>query len=132
MALQELSNSLTLYGLNQPSIFYTDAMADRQFLMRTFPSLSTDTTPVEKYQHLPTFTLPDGIHPRVFSTASAINAAMDGILDDLHDDGENVLVVGFDSEWNVQTGPKDRIVGRSPTALVQIAYGAQVYILQVR
>jgi 3'-5' exonuclease len=131
MALQELSNSLTLFGLKQPAVFYTDNMADRQFLMRTFPSLSTNTTPVEKYGHLPVFTIPSNILVRVYNTASTINFAIDTILDDLQDDGENTLVVGFDSEWNVQTGPNDRVVGSSPTAIVQIAYGTQVYILQV-
>jgi hypothetical protein len=131
MALQELSKSLSLYGLKQPAVFYTDNMADRQFLVRTFPSLSSNITPIEKYQHLPAFTTPSNVHPRVYSNPATINAAMDAILDDLQEEGRNSLVVGFDSEWNVQTGPNDRIIGRSPTAIVQIAYGTSVYILQV-
>ncbi|KAF5326444.1 hypothetical protein D9611_000570 [Ephemerocybe angulata] len=131
MALKELSRSLDLYGLKQPLIFYTDNMSDRQFLMKIFPSLSADTAPVEKYEHLPLFTVPQDVRISIRNTAASINSAVQAIMDDLPEDGEGHLVVGFDTEWNVQTGPNDRIVGRSPTAIVQIAYKKQIYIFQV-
>ena len=132
MALKELSNSLSLYGLKQPIIFFTDNMADRQLLMRVFPSLSAYSTPIEKYQHLPVFAIPVNIEPRICKAVSSINAAIDTILDDLSPQGNNTLVVGFDTEWNVQTGPNDRVVGSGSTAIIQIAYKSQIWIFQVR
>jgi hypothetical protein len=131
MALQELSNSLMLYGLKQPILFFTNFMADCQFLMQAFPSLSTDTVPVEKYHYLPAFATPPNVQIHILNTAGTINAAMESILGDLEGNGKNLLVVGFDSEWNVQMGPNDCVIGRNTTAIVQIAYESQVYILQV-
>lgn len=132
LALQELSRSLDLYGMKQPLIFYTDNMSDRQFLTKIFPSLSADTSPVEKYQHLQAFTLPNEVAVSVHNSSASINAALQALMDDLSETGDGKLVVGFDSEWDVTTGPNERVTGRGPTAVVQIAYKSHVYVLQVR
>lgn len=131
MALKELSNSLSLYGLDQLSLMYTDNMSDQQFLIRSFPSLAAGTSPIEKYHYLPEFSIPSNVVIRVFAQPQSINTAVDNILNDLSDDGASTLVVGFDTEWNVHIGSQDRVVGRGGTAVIQIAYKNCVYIFQV-
>lgn len=134
LALQQLSISLDLYGLDQPEVFYTDNITDRNFLVKMFPSLSTGVTPPEKHEQLPRYLLPEGTTVSVHNTATAINTAMLGIMGDLSEVGESSepLAVGFDAEWDVYTeGPNERITGRGPTAVIQIAYKSHVYILQV-
>lgn len=59
-----------------------------------------------------------------------MNAVANTILADLPLD-KGKLVVGFDTEWNVETAENDRVVGRSATAVVQLAYKHSVYVLQV-
>jgi hypothetical protein len=39
LALQEMRKSLELYGHDQPSVFYTDNMVDKEFFKKCFPSL---------------------------------------------------------------------------------------------
>jgi hypothetical protein len=47
-----MRESLHLYGHDQPSVFYIDNMADKEFLKNCFPSLQEDVVPVEKYSSL--------------------------------------------------------------------------------
>lgn len=134
LALQKLSASLKLYGLEQPRIFYTDNITDRNFLVKMFPSLLADISPIEKHDHLPLYAIPEGTRISIHSTTAAINNAMLTILSDLpsNEASNETLVVGFDSEWDVVSeGPNERITGRGPTAVVQIAYKQHIYILQV-
>ncbi len=60
-ALAQMQWSLTLYGHNQPSIFYTDNMSDKSFLKASFPSLCADVVPVEKYGELKAYVLPSDV-----------------------------------------------------------------------
>src|SRR5258705_12323051 len=83
MALDNLRKSLALYGHPQPSIIYTDNMLDKQFLEKSFPSLRNGVVPVEKYNHLESFFIPDNICIFVKNTVTSINDAMSTILDDL-------------------------------------------------
>ena len=130
MALKDVNNSLKLYGHPQPSLFYTDNMSDKKFLEDCFPSLRHSVTPVEKHGHLEEFIIPSYIPILVKSNTNAINDAMRTILDDIPQD-QGSIVVGFDSEWNVDVSAQGRVTRRGRTAIIQIAYGNRVYILQV-
>ncbi|KAF6747999.1 hypothetical protein DFP72DRAFT_1174556 [Ephemerocybe angulata] len=113
-ALRKMSESLETYGLSQPRLFYTDnVQADRQFLTNVFPSLSEDIT------------------PKSLRARKAINLAIQSIMVDLPDSGDGTLVVGFDMEWSVKVGANERVMGRGPVAVVQIAYKDCVYVLQI-
>jgi hypothetical protein len=124
--------SLDLYGHSQPSVFYTDNMADKQFLEGAFPSLCENVIPVEKYAHLKPFVIPPQIQIQVKTTPSTIDDDMRKILDALPLDGSaGQIVVGFDSEWNVEASSYGGVVSRGKTAVIQIAYENTIYILQV-
>lgn len=128
-----MAKSLDLYGLAQPKVFYTDnVQADRQFLMKIFPSLSVDVIPSEKYRHLPSFEIPPNVVVEVCSTRGSIDAAARSILQAVPRDGEENIVVGFDCEWNTEYGARERVVSRGPVAVIQIAYKTHVFVLQVR
>lgn len=130
LALKEVRSSLTLYGHPQPSLIYTDNMADKKFLEECFPSLRQGITPVEKYGHLEELIIPSSITILVKNNSNAINDAMRTILDDVpQDDGS--IVVGFDSEWNVDVSAQGRVIRRGRTAIIQIAYKNRIYVLQV-
>lgn len=57
-----MRDSLSLYGHRQPTVFYTDNMADKQFLESCFPSLRDGVVDVDKYSHLPPLTIPDDVN----------------------------------------------------------------------
>ena len=57
---------------------------------------------------------------------------METILDDVpSDDPDGQIVVGFDSEWNIEVSVGGRVQEHGHTSVIQIAYKNQVYILQV-
>lgn len=130
-ALSRMRESLTLYGHKQPIIFYTDNMNDKQLLESTFPSLHNNVIPIEKYAHLPALNIPDDVQVFVKSGVQSINDAVSTILSEVPEDGSE-LVIGFDSEWNVEIGPQGFVRSSGPTAIVQMAFKKRVYILQVR
>ncbi|XP_006457870.1 hypothetical protein AGABI2DRAFT_215844 [Agaricus bisporus var. bisporus H97] len=135
-ALENMKTSLVTYGHKPPSLFYTDNMADKQFLEEVFPSLREDVTPVEKHAHLPIFTIPESpevlIH--VKQATAAIDQAARTILDTIPivDGGlSGQIVVGLDIEWNAEVQPYGGVVRERTAAVVQIACGNVIYILQV-
>ena len=130
MALKDVNNSLNLYGHPQPSLFYTDNISDKKFLEDCFPSLHRGVTPVEKHGHLEEFIIPPDVPIFVKNNPNAINDAMRTILDDIPQD-QGSIVVGFDSEWNVDVSAQGRVTRRGRTAIIQIAYENRIYILQV-
>lgn len=131
-ALHEMKSSLDLYGHGQPTVFYTDNVtADKQFLEQTFPSLRIDVTPIEKYAHLPPFEIPSNVLVQVKNTVSAINDDARKIFDSLSSDGASQIIIGFDTEWNVEGLVHGGIVSRGATAVIQIAHKDTVYIFQV-
>ncbi|KNZ81683.1 hypothetical protein J132_10963 [Termitomyces sp. J132] len=119
----------------EPELFYTDNMQDKGMLEHIFTSLLDKVTPIKKYSHLPNFSLPHSCTPQILNSALEINNAICGILNDLPTPSESQLggkiVVGFDSEWNMDTSPSGHMVGHGPPAVVQIAYKNQVFILQI-
>lgn len=130
-ALIQVRESLRLYGHEQPQLFYTDNMADRNLLESAFPSLREGVTPVERYSNLPMFTLSDNVKVGVYETRPAIDAALSPLVDDIpSDDDVPHLVIGFDAEWNVEMTDIGAFV-RGELAVLQIAYEDRVYILQV-
>jgi hypothetical protein len=131
IALTRMQKSLQLYGHEQPILFYTDNMADRQFLENSFPSLRTNVVPIEKYAHLDPLSIPSNqVQVVIKDSAQSINNAISTILDDVPvDDGE--VVVGFDSEWNVELSPQGFVRNVGNTGVIQVAYKNQVLILQV-
>jgi len=83
-ALQELRKSLELYGLQAPSLFYTDnVIADKGFLEGIYPSLREDVVPIEKYSNLEPLVVPPNIQVFLKNTRPSINDALSTILDDL-------------------------------------------------
>ncbi|KAF7323784.1 3'-5' exonuclease domain-containing protein [Mycena kentingensis (nom. inval.)] len=129
-ALRRLAHDLTVYGHGLPEVFYTDNMVDKAMLEKIFPSLLEAVVPIDKYSHLPSLTTPDFVrNPTVLDSETSINNAMQAILDDVPEAGN--IVVGFDSEWNVDMTQYGRFGGHSPPAVVQIAYKDAVFILKV-
>jgi len=130
-----MRKSLELYGLWPPSLFYTDnVMADKGFLEETYPSLRKDVVPIKKYSNLEPLTVPPDVQVFLKNTRPSINDDLSTILDDLPSTNlENAppLVVGFDSEWNIEVLPNGNVHHRGKTAVVQIAYQRRIYILQV-
>ncbi len=139
LALTRMRQSLDTYGHNQPVLFYTDNMADKQFLEAAFPSLRTDVVPVEKYAHLEPLLLPDDVNVFVCDTVPAIDQAIatifdDAVLEDAAGRDATEIVVGLDTEWNVDLLARSQRTGgrsRSRTAIIQIAYEKRVYIMRV-
>ena len=130
LALTNVWGSLDLYGHPQPALIYTDNMSDKQFLEDCFPSLRQNITPVEKYGHLDELMVPPDITILVKNNTHSINDAMHTILDDVPED-EGFIVIGFDSEWNVEVSPQGKVIQRGKTAIIQVAYVNRIYILQV-
>lgn len=132
LALKSMEKSLTLYGQTHPSIFFTDNMADKAFLERCFPSLRNNVVPIEKYGNLEAFKIPVSPEVEILpkNTSLSIDDAVRSILDDVPPN-EGCIVVGFDSEWNIELSPQGYIHQRGKTAIIQIAYQKRVYIFQV-
>lgn len=127
-----MRQSLELYGHSQPQLFYTDNMADKAFLEKCFPSLREDLVPVEKHSDLEPLSIPDDFQISVKKSATAIDDAMRTILEQLPDDeSSESLVIGIDAEWNVEQSERGYVTGRGQTAVLQIAYKKQIYIMQV-
>ncbi|KAJ3840970.1 hypothetical protein F5878DRAFT_672230, partial [Lentinula raphanica] len=81
IALRKLSESLAMYGHSQPSICYTDNMADQPFMEQVLPSLREGVNPVENHSHLDPLTIPSDvtiIYP--LQTSSQVDDAMRSIL----------------------------------------------------
>ncbi|KAJ7220545.1 hypothetical protein GGX14DRAFT_559337 [Mycena pura] len=129
-ALHRLAHDLVVYGHSPPEVFYTDNMVDKAMLEKIFPSLLEAVVPVDKYSHLSPFPTPAFVlNPKVLDCETDINNTMQAILEDVPEDGH--IVVGFDSEWNVDMTQYGRFGSHSPPAVVQIAYKDSVFILQV-
>jgi len=130
LALVRMQESLVCYGHLQPKLFYTDMPVDRQFLENVFTSLCEHVVPVERYAHLEPFELTSAVEILPKDTVTSINDALSTILDDVPQD-DGYIVVGFDSEWNVELSPQGYVQNGGKTAVIQIAYQNRVYVLQV-
>ncbi|KAJ6460535.1 hypothetical protein C8R45DRAFT_1179980 [Mycena sanguinolenta] len=120
LALNRMRESLERYGHDQPAIFYTDNMADKDFL-----KISSG-----EYPHLDTLKIPSSVRTRILDTVA--DTAMGSILHDLPDtNSKEKLVIFVDSEWNVETSAQGYVTGRGQTAILQIAYKDHIYILQI-
>ncbi|KAJ6473082.1 hypothetical protein C8R45DRAFT_776206, partial [Mycena sanguinolenta] len=129
-ALRRLADDLTVYGHDLPEVFYTDNIADKAMLEKLFVSLREGVVSVEKHSHLPILSTPAFVSkPDVLESTVVIDNVMRSILSDAQ--SGNHIVVGFDSEWNIDVAPMGRLLGRGPPAVIQIAYKDRVYILQI-
>ena len=127
-----MRESLYLYGHDQPSVFYTDNMADKDFLETCFPSLWENIVPVEKYSDLEPLIIPSDVQISILKSTDEINAAMQSILQLLPDnDTKGVVVAALDSEWNVEVSEHGFVTGQGQTAVLQVAVGKHIYIIQV-
>ena len=107
-------------------------MSDKGFLEKSFPSLRSDVIPVEKYGDLEEYCLPANVEIAVKNEPASINAAMETILDDVPSENPDAqIIVGFDTEWNIEVTVGGRVHEHGQTSIVQIAYRNRVYILQV-
>lgn len=132
LALTSMAKSLSLYGNSQPMAFFTDNITDKGFLERCFSSLRRDVVPIEKYGELEAFEIPLSPIIKILpkDTVQSIDNASRLILDDVPPD-EGSIVVGFDTEWNVELSPRGFVNHHGRTAVIQIAYKGNVYIFQV-
>ncbi|GLB45618.1 putative essential for the formation of DNA replication focal centers [Lyophyllum shimeji] len=132
LALERMRTSLDLYGHNQPSVFYTDNMADKEFLEKCFPSLRRDVVPIEKHSDLDPLSIPEHFQISVKRSVTTIDDAMRTLLDLLpDDDAPGSLIIGLDAEWNVEISERGYVTGRGQTAVLQIAHGTNIFILQI-
>ncbi|KAG6825492.1 hypothetical protein H0H92_003568 [Tricholoma furcatifolium] len=131
-ALEQMRNSLVRYGHTEPKLFYTDNMSDKECLEKCFPSLRKDVIPIEKHAHLDQLTIPEEFTVSVKQSATTINDAMRTILEALpDDDSDEPLVIGLDTEWNLEVSQHGYVTGRGQTAILQIAHGSNIFILQI-
>lgn len=135
-ALEGFRDSLAQFGHSPLKLMYTDNVADAPFLQSIFPSLSEDVHPVDPYSHLPLLAFP---HEEVDIVIASTAKDCDDVIRALMFDGKEGdhlpadfrLVVALDFEWNVDmSGPRGS-ASAGKTAVMQIAYEKQVYILQV-
>ncbi|PBK90587.1 hypothetical protein ARMGADRAFT_1032577 [Armillaria gallica] len=120
------------YGEIWLEVFYTDNMADKEFLENCFPSLHLDVVPVEKYSHLDPLHMPSHISISVLDGVTMIDDAMSSILQLLSEkDDDSFLVIGLDSEWNVEVSHHGYVMGRGQTAVLQLAVNNHIYLLQI-
>ena len=130
IALVNMRESLKLYGLEAPELFYTDNISDKGFLEKCFPSLLKEVQPVDKYANYPLYSIPDGVSIHVKSNASQFQVALACIHEKLSElDESDSVVIGFDTEWNV-----DRTSGNSrqgKTAVVAISFENHIFVLQI-
>ncbi|KIK50165.1 hypothetical protein GYMLUDRAFT_253216 [Collybiopsis luxurians FD-317 M1] len=110
LALVRMQESLKIYGHASPLIFYTDNMADKEFLENAFPSLREDLVPIEKYSNLDPLIIPEGevTVSSPLRTASDIDSRMQAVIQLLpDDDSDTQVVVSFDAEYNVEVSSQD-------------------------
>ena len=96
--------SLEDHGHPLPILGFTDNVAsDNATFLQCIPSLGKNITPVQldEFSDLPRLTLPDNVVIRVCSTETEIQQACSLILE--HVDGQELLFVGFDMEWEFST-----------------------------
>jgi hypothetical protein len=130
IALSRWRDSLNTYGLEHPSVFFTDALSDQPMLERHFPSLTKDVIPISDTGDLPSFVVPVDVHVSVHRTATEIGDIIGTLIDQLPD-GED-LIVGLDAEWNVDLEARRRgIPDPKRVAILQLAHGKRVWIFQV-
>ncbi|KAF8799068.1 ribonuclease H-like protein [Phlegmacium glaucopus] len=132
LALVRMVESVTLYGHLPPLVFYTNNMSDKPFLERCVPSLRNNVVPIDKYGDLQAFEIPPSPKVEILpkDTALSINDAVRLILDDVPQD-DGCLVIGFDSEWNVEVSSHGTVQSQGTTAVIQIAYKNRVYVFQI-
>ncbi|KAF7368659.1 hypothetical protein MVEN_00190100 [Mycena venus] len=124
-----MRESFEIYGYNHPAIFYTDNMADKEFLEHCFSSLRDAVIAIKKYPHLEPLEIPPSFQTHVLDMVSTIDAAMVSILHNLPKNNSKDRFIFVDLEWNVETLAQGYVTGRGQTAIFQIAYRDQIYIL---
>ncbi|KAJ7694715.1 hypothetical protein B0H16DRAFT_1751001 [Mycena metata] len=76
------------------------------------------------------FVSPDFVRkPEQLDTQVSINNLMRSLCDEIPVNGH--IVIGFDSEWNVDVAPHGRLSGQGPPAIAQVAYKDRVYVLRI-
>ena len=132
IALTRMNHSIHLFGLDPPCVIFTDNLADKPMLERHFPSLKEGVRPVNTHGDLPLLQLPFGCVPKLCRTSTQINSVILSLVDLLsNDDGES-LVVGLDTEWDVDLNSRrEGVPDRRRTAIMQLAYNNNVWIFQV-
>jgi len=128
--LETMIKSLENHGHPLPILGFTDNVAsDYTTFLQCIPSLGKNITAVQldEFSDLPRLTLLSNVDVRVCSTETEIQQACSLILD--HVNGQELLYVGFDMEWEFSTHQFASSLQR--TALIQIALPTAVYLFQV-
>lgn len=133
LGLAATRHSLNLFNHCQPEAAYTDNLADKPFLESIFPSLRAGVVPVQDHAHLEPLLLPSDVKICVRRGHNAINSAISIILDCVPlEAADDDLVVGYDCEWNCVISDNGQKKQCGEIAVIQIAHGRLVHLLQVR
>ncbi|TFY73280.1 hypothetical protein EWM64_g10732 [Hericium alpestre] len=129
-SLGQMPDLLVNYGHRDIELVFTDSThVDKAQLKHIFPALLYDVHPVPNHSSLPSLEIPQDWSTWILSSEYQIRTRITCIMDDLAKlDNMGKLQVGFDMEW-----PVDRINGiHGPVAIIQISYGKDIFILQLR
>lgn len=127
-----MHDSIQTYGLPMPQIIFTDNMADKQMLERHFESLKDGVRPFTKHDNLPLLEIPSTVDITLCKSTSQIQSAILTLIDSLSDEDDSTLVVGLDSEWDVDIDARRQgLPDRRQTAILQIAHEDHIWIFQV-
>ncbi|GAA6037483.1 hypothetical protein JCM8097_008210 [Rhodosporidiobolus ruineniae] len=131
-ALEAMKQHLELYGHPPVKIVYTDNVGgDGGMLRSVFESLNNVAPAVDGSSRpdLPSFPTPSSSSNSLvlLSTLSTTNNALDSLLAL----SERDEVVGLDIEWNVAEGPFGAKERGEMTAVVQVAWREQVFVIQL-
>ncbi|KAL8287117.1 hypothetical protein RQP46_003569 [Phenoliferia psychrophenolica] len=137
-ALLALRKSLTIFGHQQPLVFYTDTVGgDGAFLRECFPSLTLGVKPPSKWGDLVAFRLDPASPPIIVSSYTEAEATLDFVLEQVPEEAETqTMVIGFDAEWSVSLvyGGHGGIVSSKRgdgVAVIQNAWERNNYIFQL-
>lgn len=125
-----MRESLDLYSLEHSLAWFSDTMADKPLLEHHFPSLLVGVNPITKHSSLPLLEIPSDVIIKMTRHASEMRDIIFTLLDSLSEDQR--LVVGLDSEWNVNLEARRRgLEDQQRTAVLQLAHGRNIWIFQV-
>ncbi|KAF8894864.1 hypothetical protein CPB85DRAFT_1257404 [Mucidula mucida] len=123
--------SFETYGLTPPQCVFTDNMADKSFLEEAFPSLREGVTAIAPHDELEVLSIPDDVRILVQTSLTQIETTILTLVDSLPDDETSQLIIGLNTEWNVDLDARQRgVPDQRQTATMQIASNDTVWILQ--
>ncbi|GAA6034100.1 hypothetical protein JCM8097_000695 [Rhodosporidiobolus ruineniae] len=129
-AVESMRHHLVQYGHNEPFILYTDnPRGDAAALRAALPSLLRGVAPSldsSLYAHLPPFPPVEPAKIVVLETLERAHRTIGLVLEEAQG-----TTIGFDIEWNVREDARGGMQREGGTAVVQLAVGDTVYLVQL-